>query len=283
MLSLRTDQAEGLRRLAADNTLRVITVASATAGVGKTAVCINLAAAIARSGREVLILDADTAKNSVSRRLAVMSAHDLLDVVHGCYPAGKATAIEAVSVLPVGRGAEAMATLSHSDPDWLVKHFYRTNEPADVMIIDTASRAPACIAPTGSATHEVVVLLARTSASLLANYALIKAMIRQFAIRQFSILVSGVQSEDEARTTFENIATAARRYLAVSLRYLGYIPIDEELARADTLSTCVVDAFPTAPAAVAFRELARTLMGDSFVQPAAREDAPFAEVMKVAD
>jgi flagellar biosynthesis protein FlhG len=127
------------------------------------------------------------------------------------------------------------------------------------------------------------VLLRKTSASLLANYALIKAMIRQFAIRQFSIVVSGVESEDEARTVFENIAAAARRYLAVSLRYLGYIPNDEELARADTLSTCVVDAFPTAPAAVAFRELARALMGDFSAQAALREDEPFPEVMKFAD
>ncbi|HSQ03487.1 MAG TPA: hypothetical protein VLN59_05605, partial [Burkholderiales bacterium] len=141
----------------------------------------------------------------------------------------------------------------------------------------------ACIAPTGSATHDMLVLLTKTSASLLANYALIKAMIRQFAIRRFSIVVSGVQSEDEARTAFENIAATARRYLAVSLRYLGYIPNDEELARADTLSTCVVDAFPAAPAAVAFRELARTLMGDTATPSGARQDEPFRDVMKFAE
>jgi len=51
------DQAEGLRRLLSRDALRIITVVSATAGVGKTSAVINLAVALARAGREVLILD----------------------------------------------------------------------------------------------------------------------------------------------------------------------------------------------------------------------------------
>lgn len=283
MLSMHADQAEGLRRIAADNMLRVVTVASATAGAGKTALAINLAAAIARSGREVLLLDGDTTKNTVSRRLAVMPAHDLLDVIHGSYPAGKATAIDGVSVLPVGRGAEAMTSLSRRDPEWLVRRFYRTEDASDVMIVDTPSRAPGCVWAAGSAAHDVLVLLRQSSASLLANYALIKAMIRQLAIRRFSILVTGVPSDLEARVAFEKIARAAQRYLAVSLRYTGYVPNDDDVARADALGTCAVDAFPAAPAAVAFREVARRLMGGSAVRLASADAEPFREVMKSDD
>ena len=94
-------------------------------------------------------------------------------------------------------------------------------------------------------------------------------------------LIAGLLSSGWRRP--EEIAATARRYLAVSLRYLGYIPNDEELARADTLSTCVVDAFPAAPAAVAFRELARTLMGDTATPSGARQDEPFRDVMKFAE
>ena len=57
------DQAEGLRRLLVLNQTQVITVVAGKAGVGRTSATINLAAALARSGKDVLVLDENHGPN----------------------------------------------------------------------------------------------------------------------------------------------------------------------------------------------------------------------------
>ena len=54
-----SDQAAGLRRLLGQTGFQVITVMSGQQGAGKTAATANLAVALARSGRDVLIVDQD--------------------------------------------------------------------------------------------------------------------------------------------------------------------------------------------------------------------------------
>jgi flagellar biosynthesis protein FlhG len=73
--------------------------------------------------------------------------------------------------------------------------------------------------------------------------------------RPFGILVTGA-SEQEAKVVYDNMSSAASRYLAVQLTSMGSVPADEYLQRAARLGRAVVDAFPLAGASVAFRRLA---------------------------
>lgn len=70
-----------------------------------------------------------------------------------------------------------------------------------------------------------------------------------------------VASEAEARTIFRNMAHAARRYLQVSLYFLGHIARDDKLQRATRLRLPVVTAFPRTQAATDFRRLAQAIAG----------------------
>ena len=56
---IKIDQAAGLRRMAEQRPVHVIAVTSGKGGVGKTNVSVNLAVAIAESGKHVMLLDAD--------------------------------------------------------------------------------------------------------------------------------------------------------------------------------------------------------------------------------
>jgi flagellar biosynthesis protein FlhG len=73
--------------------------------------------------------------------------------------------------------------------------------------------------------------------------------------RPFGILVTGA-TEAEAKVVYDNMSSAATRYLAVTLSSMGSVPADEYLQRAARLGRAVVDAFPLAGASVAFRRLA---------------------------
>jgi flagellar biosynthesis protein FlhG len=102
---------------------------------------------------------------------------------------------------------------------------------------------------------EIVVQVSSSATSITNAYALIKRLSLQLGRRPFGILVTGA-TEAEAKVVYDNMASAATRYLAVTLSSMGSVPADEYLHRAARLGRAVVDAFPLAGASVAFRRLA---------------------------
>ena len=81
MAESRGDQAAGLRRLFGREQTRIVTFASGSAGVGKSVLVANLAATLARQGKEVLVLD-ESARNSMAACYGALARHDLLQVIN---------------------------------------------------------------------------------------------------------------------------------------------------------------------------------------------------------
>jgi flagellar biosynthesis protein FlhG len=102
---------------------------------------------------------------------------------------------------------------------------------------------------------EIVVQVSTGATSITNAYALIKRLSQQMGRRPFGVLVTGA-TEAEAKVVYDNMSSAATRYLAVTLSSMGSVPADEYLHRAARLGRAVVDAFPLAGASVAFRRLA---------------------------
>lgn len=257
------DQAEGLRRLLFRDALRIVTVVSATAGVGKTSAVINLAVALAREGREVLVLDESPNQNNVCDSLGINARFDLLDVINSKKSLEQVLVPgpEGISVLPAAHGVRRLAGLDKDDQHRLVGCFNRLANPVGVVLVDTATGSGGVALPASIVAHDVMVVLSRSTSSITDNYALIKTMSMQYAKKHFCILVNKVRTEKEARAIFSNMAQACQRYLSVSLDYAGFIPPDDRLERAAALCTPVVEAFPAATSAAGFRRMADEMAG----------------------
>jgi flagellar biosynthesis protein FlhG len=77
------DQAEGLRKLLGRDFVRILTLTSSKEGVGKTTAVLNLAVALSKAGKNVLVLDENPGRG-LAAMLGIEGAHDLLDVAnHG--------------------------------------------------------------------------------------------------------------------------------------------------------------------------------------------------------
>jgi flagellar biosynthesis protein FlhG len=264
------DQAEGLRRLLDRNRLRVVSVSAGGAGGGKTGAVINLAGALAELGKDVLILDENPAAQGVIAALGLNPRFDMehvirrerdLDEVIVRGPAG-------IRILPLARGTRSLAQLDARDQQWLLQRCGRLAFPVDTLLVDAAPGGAGALLWPGSAAEEVVVLAGGSATAITAAYARIKQLAGEFARREFHILVSSVASEAEARAIFGNIARVARRYLQVSLHFMGHIPPDDKLRHAARLRLPVVAAFPGAAASAGFRRLAQAISG----WPRAEED-----------
>lgn len=259
MAEFLRDQAEGLRRLFAGDFVRAVAVAGGQGGVGKTQVTMNLAVMLARRGRRVLVMDGQDGQGGVEGALGVKAPYSLSHVIRG-ERSLEEVLIEgpgSIAIMPAGRGVPALAGLDRSRQEHLLQSFARLSSLFDVVLMD---------AGTGSnrssfslAAQEIVMVVTDQPDSLTDAYGLVKSLSRNFARRHYHVLVNKADSAREARAIFAKMAEVAGRFLDVSLEFMGYVPHDDKLRQSALLCRPVSDAFPTAEAALAFRELAETL------------------------
>ncbi len=259
MSRARTDQAEGLRRLIDRSGLQVVSISAD--GSGQAGAIVNLAGALAELGRDVLMLDEQPGARSITGALGLKPRFDLRDVISGRRelddmivngPAG-------IRVLSLAHCKGLISELSEHEQRRLVERFGRLNVPVDTLLVESTSGHANSLLSCCEGVREVVVLAGGGAKEITAGYALIKRLNNELARHEFHVVVSNVANEDMARAIVTNMAAVARRYLRVSLDFIGHVPPDEKLQHAARLGLPVVAAFPAAAAAASFRGLAHAI------------------------
>ncbi|VVE08770.1 flagellar biosynthesis protein FlhG [Pandoraea horticolens] len=250
MVKLVIDQAEGLRRLVARHTTRIVAVVGSAPEAGQTSVALNLASALAHYGQDVVLADES---GHAAPALGLTLRGDIHDVLAG--------RVSSDAIRVHTRDNVVLVPVAHRHPERIdpsgALPLLTMGEP-DIVVID-CTRAGAVLSPLAAQAHEVMVVLGREPASITGAYSWIKQAHFDYARAQFRVLVN--RAEDiEARVVCRNLATTASHYLAVSLELAGHVPVDRQVMRARHLMRTVVDAFPMAPAAVAYRQLAAQVM-----------------------
>lgn len=251
------DQAEGLRRLLGQEGLRVLRLNSGRRGMGKSGVALNLAAALAGQGREVLVVDENGAPGNLGDSLGLHARCELLRALRGeCGMEDAIGKAAGISVLPVAQG---LMELARRPPDaWhgLADALAQSCPPVDLVIVDTVASSGSRLLPLAAAGQEEILVVSGTTAGLTDAYAFVKGAGAEYGRRRYRVLMSKVRNEAQARAMFTNLAGAAQRYLGMELELMGMIPHDEKLKRAFGMGRPVLAAFPDAPSAAAFRRLA---------------------------
>ena len=257
MASFSSDQAEGLRRMLAGPKPRIISLVSAVGSAEKASVLLNLASSLTRAGSAVLLLDACSPSNALAQRLGVARAATLIQVARqerGLNEVAQRTA-QGFSVATLARESLKASLQDADQARRLANAFGVLAGQSDIMLVDAELDADDGFPVPAMQRGEIVVQVANSGSSITAAYAIIKRLAGLLGRRSFGILVTGA-NETEAAQVYANMAQAASRYLAVPLTATGWVPADDELRRATDLGRAVVDAFPLAGAAVAFRRLA---------------------------
>jgi len=234
---------------------RVFTFLSATSPAEKSAMLVNLGASLARGGN-VVLLDACPPERGVAGCISAVPHATLLEVARQQCALNQAVlAVRQGFRLVSLAGSAAWAAADADEMRRLANTFHVLAAQADVLLVDAELDARDGFPLAAMAAGDVVVQVAPDAHSVKAAYALIKRLSAVSGRRSFGVLVTGA-GEQEAATVYRNMAQAARRYLALPLYSIGFIPPDEHVGRAARLGRSVVDAFPRAGASVAFRRLA---------------------------
>ena len=252
-------QAAGIRSAVRPGPVQVIAVTGGKGGVGKSCVAVNLATALAKDGKRVLVLDGDLGLANVDVLLGVTPRYTLEHVLDG-----RCTLEEAIletrqgfRIIPAASGVARLAELSTREHLGLVQAFSNLTTGLDVLIVDTAAGIADGVRQFCQAAQQVLVVLRDEPASLTDAYALVKVLRRDHGMMRFRILANMTQNPGDGESLFRKLERVTSRFLDVVLEYAGEIPDDPLVRQAVREQRTVMEAFPSGPAARAFARLAR--------------------------
>ena len=257
----RCDQADGLRRLFGAGKLQVITFVAGCEGVGRSVAVANLGVALARLGREVMIIDEHSSRDDIASSFGMATRYDLLNVLQKQASLSQVCLqpMKGLRVLPAARAVSKLGQLSLSQRQAFLEEMSAIDRPLDVILVDASMAHPAGFSPFGLASHEAVVVLSGSGASITEAYALIKKISHAFSRRHFRILVNKVRSTADAVSIFQNIAQVTAQRGIATLEYAGAVLLDESLRQASQLCRPVLLQAPQSASAAAFRDIAADL------------------------
>ncbi len=238
--------------------VQVIAVASGKGGVGKTNISINLAAALAKRGRMVMILDADLGLANIDVVLGLKAKYNLSHLL-----AGECNLEDIIIkgphqllIVPAASGVRRMARLGAAETLGIINAFSSLDRPLDTLIVDTAAGISDSVTNFSQAANDVLVVACDEPASITDAYALIKTLSQHHEIGEFRILANMVRSAAQGRDVFDKLSRVVHRFLDVNLMYEGFVPEDEYLRKAIQRQRAVIHAYPRCRASLAFRRLA---------------------------
>ncbi|AMO98818.1 putative flagellar biosynthesis protein FlhG [Collimonas arenae] len=247
MSKVVNDQADGLRNLmaqhAGNRAAQMIAVVGSGRQVGASSVTLNLAAALAQLGQEVLLLDES---GGLPPPAAGGGTGRWSDVVGGGFPLEDAA-------VKLACGAW---WLSLSKADAAAESDVRSMFRGQVILIDASLDGNGALSPLALQADDVVVVLRPQAASITAAYACIKQLHYAHALQQLRIVINGAADCSEAQRVAGNLAATGSRYLGLALQATGCVSLDPRLVQAQRLKLSVVEAFQTSAAAVDFRRIA---------------------------
>lgn len=240
---------------------RVITVTSGKGGVGKTAVVANVAMALAKMDKKVLIIDADLGLANIDVVFGLTPRYNLnhffngergLDEIMVEGPHG-------IQILPAGSGVQQFTHLDSSQQMRFMDDLDSLHGFFDVVLIDTEAGISENVTYFSVAAQDILMVTTPDPTAITDAYALMKLLSTRYHQKSFSLIVNSVSDADEGLEVYQKLTTVANRYLAISIDYLGCIPFDKRVRESIRRQQPMVELYPGSKVTTAFEGFAKSL------------------------
>ena len=239
--------------------MRVVSVASGKGGVGKTCISVNLAIALAKQGKKVVLFDADLQLANIDVMIGINSEFSLQHVISGEMSL-KDVMVNGPSGVSIVTGGSGVAQLMHAGPKRMATFFAQIDalaESFDILLFDCAAGLDNRVFAFLTRSDEALVVTTPEPTSITDAYALIKVLSKRDPEAVIRVLINRVATEHEARNVFEIIKTTAQNYLDVDLLFGGYVRQDSAFVESMKKRQAMMVAYPNCRAASDLENVAR--------------------------
>lgn len=272
------DQASRLRELAAayrsqamgprQRTAVAVAITSGKGGVGKTNISINMAHALIRAGKQVILLDADLGLANADILLGTVPPYhlghlmrgerDILELIH--------TTPSGLRLIAGGSGLEELANLTAPQLKTFVAALGKLAGHADFLLLDTGAGLSATVLEFVLAADQVLVVTTPEPTSLADAYATIKTLAHRRPGIQVKLIVNQAERPEEGAAIAERIVITSRDFLGLHVEHLGTVPRDAHVWQAVRSQVPFILQYPTAPASRAVLHMGLCLAGERLPQ-----------------
>ena len=256
------------------STKQVIAVAGCKGGVGKTLVSVNLALALARKGRKVVLVDGNLDVPDVGVTLGLekdldmnapetgrLEAYDHGLLKHGpsgvnvLTPGGKPIWRESINI------GQAVAMIDSLEP---------LAPSLDTLILDTSPGLAPDNITLIQAAGEILIVVNQEVVSLLDALRLIRVLYRIYGVQKFGIIVNAVSNRRSGAQQFEKLQAQLKDEVEIVLRFLGTIPFDKTVPESLKEQKALLEHNPDCRASKAILRIAQQLYSMPVTPPRGR-------------
>lgn len=247
--------------LTGENMVRVISVTSGKGGVGKTNSTVNIAVALARQGKRVLLLDADLGLGNLDVLLGLAPKYNIDHLLKGekTFEEVLVDGPGGIKILPASSGIHELTELSAESRLALTAQIENYSDKVDVMLIDTGAGISSNVLFFNVAAQEIVVVVTPEPTSLTDAYALMKVLSTKHGEKHFRLISNTVKSPEDGVEVYRKISLAADRFLNISVDYLGHVLYDDSVHKAVVNQKAVIELYPHTKASKCYESVAKKI------------------------
>lgn len=245
-----------------------IAVTSGKGGVGKTNFTVNLAIALAKLGKKVLVIDADLGLANVEVILGCSSKYTMMNLLSDDISLSEIIldGPEGIKYISGGSGFEQLSDLSPAQREYLLNKLYGCENIADIILIDTGAGIGRNVLDFLIASDEIFLLTTPEPTSLTDAYAVIKAYKAHAAATSVKLIVNKVYDENEGYEVSSKLIATAKKFLDINLIRLGLIYDDRNMVNAIKKQIPLLLSYPDTAAARCITKIAESILNGGSVK-----------------
>ena len=243
---------------------KAIAITSGKGGVGKSNIAVNMAAAMAQTGRRVVLLDADLGLANADVLCSITPRRTIEHVLDG-----RATLRDIMVPGPGGfmlvPGASGVAGMADLDPEQrqiLLRELARLERSSDVILVDTGAGISRSVVGFAAAAERVMVVCTPEPTSITDAYGMIKSLLAASRDISIRLLVNMVESEAEGRDVHHRMQQACSTFLRYPIALAGLVPRDPSVQQAVRAQLPFVIGAPNGLATRRIRAMAASELGE---------------------
>lgn len=239
----------------------ILAVAGSKGGVGKSNLVVNLAVALARWGRRILLVDGDLALANLDVLLGLAPSRTIEHLLRG--EASLAEVLvegpAGIRILPAASGIPELAGVDMASRARLLGLLVEGSHLVDDVLVDTGPGLAETTLGLQLAAARILLVTTPEPTSLVDAYATLKVLWSADPDKRVDLVVNAAEGDDDAAAAFEQIARAAKQFLGREPSLLGVVYRDAKVAEAVRSQRPLIELFPESTAAQCYEQLALRL------------------------